>query len=43
MGWCSGTEIFDVVCKEVLDAKEIDKKQFIKTLIKALEEKDWDC
>jgi len=46
MGWCSGTDVFDPVVKEILKIKELSdnkKKHLIRTLIFALEDKDWDC
>jgi len=42
MGWNSGTEIFDAVCKEILDKDKIEPKKVIKSLIDALECCDWD-
>lgn len=42
MGWCSGTEIFDVVVKAILDEKA-DKKQAITQLIDTLEGMGWYC
>lgn len=45
MGWCSGTGVFDPVCKAILEL-DLDKKQktkLITVLAKALEEMDWDC
>lgn len=41
MGWCSGTEIFDVVCKTVLE-KESDE-EILRKVILVLEDHDWDC
>ena len=41
MGWCSGTDIFDEVVGALLDEK-LDKKEIIKSLIEALEDRDWD-
>ena len=54
MGWCSGTDVFDVVCEAMLDSKNInidpDKhiavsntKEVLKKVIVELEEMDWDC
>jgi hypothetical protein len=44
MGWCSGTYIFDSVASIILDeGKEFSKKEILKELINALEERDWDC
>lgn len=43
MGWCSGTEIFDTVCKAVLSDKPVDKEQTIRDLIEVLHYHDWDC
>lgn len=42
MGWCSGTEIFDVVCKELLK-DEIDKKKLLHDLVLEMHNHDWDC
>jgi hypothetical protein len=46
MGWCSGTEIFDVVCEGLL-ANGADEpkttKEILKELMVTLEDKDWDC
>ena len=43
MGWCSGTGVFDMVCNVVLVEGEIDKDKAIITLIRELEDSDWDC
>jgi len=43
MGWCSGTVIFDAVCKVLLSDKPIDKKETVKHLARVLEDGDWDC
>ena len=46
MGWCSGTDIFDSVCEELLSMEEISedaKKRLLKSLVKSLEWHDWDC
>ena len=44
MGWNRGTEIFDPVAKAILglDMTDIRKIYLIETLIKALEDLDWD-
>ena len=42
MGWCSGTEIFDVAVGILLERKKADK-EIIKALAEILEEHDWDC
>jgi hypothetical protein len=42
MGWCSGTDIFDVVVGALLD-KKTTKEGVISSLIVALEGHDWDC
>lgn len=42
MGWCSATEIFDVVVGEILHPG-LDKEGIIKLLIETLENNDWDC
>lgn len=41
MGWCSGTDIFDRVVKEILN--DAPKEVVIRTLIDSLEDHDWDC
>lgn len=45
MGWCSGTEIFDVVVARVYNSSMTtsEKKTLIKDLIEVLEDQDWDC
>ena len=43
MGWCSGTEIFDQIAAIILSDKPLDKKATLKTVIKSLEDGDWDC
>ena len=45
MGWCSGTRIFDDVVGVLLDDKKktVNKKEVITTLVRALEDHDWDC
>lgn len=43
MGWCSGTEIFDQMCKVILSEEPIDKKAVIESLIYSLWDGDWDC
>ena len=54
MGWCSGTDVFDVVCEAMFKLKYIaidpdtkivmsDTKNVIKELVIALEMMDWDC
>lgn len=47
MGWCNGgTLIFDTVCKQVLDKKDIPAKtqeKIIRKLYAALSNADWDC
>ena len=43
MGWCSGTEIFDTVCDELLSSEEVDKKEVLKSLIQIMWYHDWDC
>jgi len=53
MGWCSGTEIFDVVASEVLELDhtkcgdytylEKAKSKIIRKLAEAMEAHDWDC
>lgn len=41
MGWCSGTEIFDVVAEAVLE--DLPKEEVLGRLIDILEDHDWDC
>ena len=43
MGWCSATEIFDVVAGSLLDDGKTDKKEVLTKLIAALWDGDWDC
>ena len=43
MGWCGGTEIFDVVAKELLDDEPVNKTALLIAVIDALEDGDWDC
>jgi len=43
MGWCSGTEIFDVVCDVLIGEENIDKKEVLKSLIEIMWQHDWDC
>lgn len=47
MGWSSGTELFDVVAKEILDlTKHLSVRkptvEVFKKIILAFEEHDWD-
>jgi len=42
MGWCSGTETFDVAVKMVLD-EELSAEEKIERLINAWWKQDWDC
>lgn len=44
MGWCSGTDIFDLVVEALLEGEVTDKdKKVIGELIVALKGNDWDC
>ena len=43
MGWCSGTVVFDLVAKAILEDKPLDKKAVLRAVIDALEDSDWDC
>jgi len=45
MGWCSGTDIFDMMVLNIygLDVSEEIKEHLIEGLVKALEDQDWDC
>lgn len=54
MGWCSGTDVFDIICEAMLDPENksinpdtfvvtSDTKSVLKRIIVELEEMDWDC
>lgn len=45
MGWSSGAVIFDPMAKCILESSltRKEKVRFLVELIKALENKDWDC
>jgi hypothetical protein len=45
MGWCSGTDVFDPIVKQILNQKTTDKEKqkFIEVVIEALHDADWDC
>jgi len=43
MGWCSGTEIFDTVCDNLIIDDKVNKKELLKSLIQVMWEHDWDC
>lgn len=54
MGWCSGTDIFDVVCETMLNPENVNvdpntgltvsnTKEVLKKIIVELELMDWDC
>jgi len=45
MGWCSGTQVFDRVCRDVLNSRMSDEHKLTvtKALIDGLEDHDWDC
>lgn len=45
MGWCSGTDVFDTVVKDVLCLciRDKEKIDIIENLIAALQKQDWDC
>ena len=45
MGWCSGTDVFDNVCKSVLESAipEADQYRVLHELANQLEDQDWDC
>ena len=43
MGWCSGTDIFDVVCGAILNPENSNTKDTLKEIIAELEMMDWDC
>ena len=42
MGWCSGTDIFDVVVKHVTK-KTLDREALLTELVEVLYDHDWDC
>ena len=43
MGWCSGTYLFDMMCKIFFEPKNTDFNEMLKMLINAFEDMDWDC
>lgn len=45
MGWCSGTEIFDVVVEKAFAhiVDESERKNFIKAIKPVFDAGDWDC
>ena len=43
MGWCSGTETFDVAVGGILNEDNMTPKDRIKMLIQAWQNMDWDC
>lgn len=43
MGWCSGTDLFDEAIYCILNKDNLDKKELVKKLIEAFQDKDWDC
>jgi len=45
MGWCSGTEIFDIVAGALLteDKDEVNVEEALTQLYNVLRDKDWDC
>jgi len=45
MGWCSGTEIFDVICRFAVDSDidESEKIALLRDVINVLHDMDWDC
>lgn len=43
MGWCTGTYVFDAVCKALFTEGELDKESLLLALVKELEDMDWDC
>ena len=45
MGWCSGTDLFDRIYDMFIPGiqGETNKRYFIKLLIEAFQNKDWDC
>lgn len=42
MGWCGGTEIFDMIF-ETLFYGPSNFKETLKSVIEKLEDMDWDC
>lgn len=43
MGWCSGTDVFDVACGAILNPENSNTKDTLKEIIIELEMMDWDC
>lgn len=45
MGWCSGTEIFDVAAEAILDSNKNKQwqKDSLTSIIIVLQGQDWDC
>lgn len=44
MGWCSATTIFDMVVEPLLKSLDENVKiEVIESLVKELENNDWDC
>lgn len=43
MGWCSGTEIFDGLAKDIIQENEERTIRLLESIIIALENHDWDC
>ena len=42
MGWCSGTEIFDVVAKHITK-KTLNREELLEELVEVMYSHDWDC
>ncbi len=43
MGWCSGTQLFDLFCQIMFEPKNTDLNETMKQIIGAMEDMDWDC
>jgi hypothetical protein len=42
MGWCSGTQLFDMIVDILLEEQK-DIKMILKQIISEFEMMDWDC
>lgn len=43
MGWCSGTRVFDDMCRVLLGKQKLKPETVLSRLIDTLEDMDWDC
>ena len=43
MGWCSGTKLFDGICKVLFEPENTDFNEILKQIINEFEDMDWDC